>query len=211
MNIIVFGATGQVGKRIITEALAKGHNVKAFGRNTHNLIDEESVNDNLEAIIGYVFDADAVADALEGCDVVLSALGGSFDGEDKTRSLGIKIIITQMEKLGIQRIVAVGNQGILEAEDGSLIMEHKDFPPEYLPVAHEHLKAYEYLKNASLQWTMVCPPDIQDADATYQYVTSPNTPPAQSKGHVTAGDIADCMLQEATANQYINTRVGISN
>ncbi|MEI9958701.1 MAG: NmrA family NAD(P)-binding protein [Ferruginibacter sp.] len=33
MNIIIFGATGLVGKQLVQQALLNGHMVKAFGRN----------------------------------------------------------------------------------------------------------------------------------------------------------------------------------
>lgn len=87
-----------VGKHIVRYALSLGHNVKAFGRNVESLIDEDLRNYNLETVKGYVFNEDDVFDAVKGSDAVLSALGGSFDGIDKTRSLGIKNIITQMKK-----------------------------------------------------------------------------------------------------------------
>ena len=37
MNIIIFGATGSIGKHVVNEALEKGHNVTAFARNIDKL------------------------------------------------------------------------------------------------------------------------------------------------------------------------------
>jgi len=98
MILTVFGATGMVGKHVVQQALAKGYTVKAFGRNIAGFLDEETRNTNLHAVKGYVFDEKEVYEAIKGSDAVISVLGGSFDGKDKTRSLGIKNIITQMEK-----------------------------------------------------------------------------------------------------------------
>jgi putative NADH-flavin reductase len=211
MILTVFGATGMVGKHIVKNALALGHNVKAFGRNVESLIDEDLRNENLVSIKGYVFNEDDVFNAVKGSDAILSALGGSFDGTDKTRSLGIKNIITQMEKAGIKRIVALANLGILNADDGTLLMDKPSYPKAFLPVGKEHLQACLFLKESNLDWTIVGSPDIVDAEATGEFITAADRPPSPNKGKINAGDLALFMISEAAKNQYINNRVGISN
>ena len=96
MNIIVFGATGMVGKQIVQQALFNDNHVKAFGRNVYTT--DFLNNENLQLVQGALFDEKEVYDAIKGCDAVLSALGGGFDGNDKTRSLGMKNIIAQIKK-----------------------------------------------------------------------------------------------------------------
>lgn len=211
MILTVFGATGMVGKHIVAYALALGHHVKAFGRNVESLIDEDLRNTNLESIKGYVFNEDDVFDAVQGSDAVLSALGGSFDGTDKTRSLGIKNIAAQMEKAGVKRIVALGGRGILNAEDNTLLIDKPTYPKEFLPVGKEHLQAYLYLKESNLDWTIVGAPDIVDEEATGEFITAADRPPNPAKRKINAGDLALFMLSEAATNQYIKHRVGISN
>jgi len=210
MKLTVFGATGMVGKQIVKQALAFGHTVRAFGRNVEGSIDDDLRSDKFEAIKGYVFDEDDVYDAVKGTDVVLSALGGDFSGNDKARSLGIKNIIAQMEKAGLKRIVALGGSGILNAPDGSFIIDNPNYPKQYLPVGREHLQAYLYLKESSLDWTMVGSPDILDEDATGSFITSPDTPPQPNKGKIAAGDLALFMVTEVEKNNYVKHRVGIS-
>ena len=211
MTITVFGATGQVGLRIVRQALAKGYKVKAFGRHIEDMIDEDLRNENFQAIKGYVFDEKEVLDAVTGSNVVFSALGGSVDGTDKTRSLGIKNIITQMEKAGVRRIIAVGGMGVLSADADTFILDTPGYPEIYLPVGREHLKAYFFLKGSSLDWTFVCPPDIKNEEATGLFYTSADYPPEKNNYRITAGDLALFMLNEAVENRYIHHRVGISN
>src|SRR5436309_752154 len=127
MIITVFGATGEVGKRIVQMALASGNKVRAFGRNVEGLIDEDLRNENFTTIKGYVFSNSDTFDAIKGCDVVLSALGGAKDGTDKTRSLGTKNIITQMQKTGVKRIIAVGGSGVLEDDDFGYILNNPKY------------------------------------------------------------------------------------
>jgi hypothetical protein len=209
MNLIIFGSTGQVGKQLVQQALFKGDTVKAFGRNVFS--EFEADTKNLELIKGALFDAHEVRAAIKDCDAVLSALGGSADGTDKTRTLGIKNIITQMDAAGVKRIIAVGGLGVLNASETTLLVDEESYPKEYIPVGKEHQQAYEYLKESKLDWTFVCPPNIINNEATGNFTTNANYPPEQNNYTINSGDLALFMLGELEKNEYIKQRVGISN
>jgi uncharacterized protein len=209
MTIIVFGATGMVGKQLVKQALLIGHHVKAFGRNVFTELNMEEKN--VELIKGALFDEGEVSAAIKGCDAVLSALGGGFDGNDKTRTLGIKNIIAQMKKNNVKRIVAIGGLGVLNFDENTLLLDREDYPKEYLPVGLEHKKAYEYLKESDLDWTFVCPPNIIDHEVTGSFITKANYPPEPNNNKIYAGDLAMFMLNELGRNEYVKARVGISN
>jgi hypothetical protein len=209
MTITIFGATGAVGKQLVQQALHQGHTVRAFGRNVYTAGFPE--NKELELIQGALFDADQVYKAVKGSDAVLSALGGAFDGTDKSRSLGIRNIAEQMEKAGVRRIIAVGGKGILDAGNGDMIMEDPAYPRQYIPVGVEHFKAYEHLKSSSLDWTFVGAPDLVDAAATGSYHTAAEVMPSPNKDRINTGDLALFMVNELKNNAYEKQRVGITN
>lgn len=207
--IIIFGATGIVGKQLVQQALFKGYKVKAFGRNvyTTDYLDTE----NLQLVRGALFDEDEVFTAIKNCDAVISALGGGFDGKDKTRSLGMKNIIKQMKRAGINRIIGIGGMGVLNADENTLLLDSDDYPPEYVPVGREHQIAYKLLSDSELDWTFVCPPDIVNEGPTGTYFTNADYPPVPNKYKINAGDLSMFMLNELEKNEYIKHRVGISN
>ncbi len=209
MKLIIFGATGMVGKQLVQQALFKKNNVKAFGRNVYTTDYLET--ENLELVQGALFDESEVYNAIKGCDAVISAIGGSMDGTDKTRTLGMKNIIKQMQKAGVKRIVAIGGLGVLNADENSLLVDKDDYPPEYKAVGLEHKKAYELLKESGLEWTFVCPPNIINEGPTGSYVTKADYPPEENKYKINAGDLAMMMLNELEKNEYVKHRVGISN
>lgn len=209
MTITIFGATGMVGKQLVKHALHQGHSVKAFGRNVYTSRFDE--NKNLHLIQGALFDADQVYKAIKGSDAVLSALGGAFDGTDKSRSLGIKNIVSQMQKAGVKRIIAVGGKGVLDSGDGEIIMEDPAYPRQYIPVGIEHFKAYEFLQSSGLDWTFVGAPDLVDAEATGSFHTAAEIVPSPNNDKINSGDLALFMLNELKKNQYVQHRVGISN
>ncbi len=210
MRVTIFGATGMVGRQLIIHALAKGWEVKAFGRQIEEWIDAEQYRDHFKAIKGYVFDAGDVKKALKETDAVLSALGGAFDGSDRTRSLGMKNIVAQMEQYGPKRIVALGGLGVLDSPDGTgpLFMQ-EDYPKEYIPVGKEHFEAYTYLKQSTLDWTFVCSPNISDADADGKFEVTAEMP--ASHNQISAGNLALAMVQAIETGNFSCQRIGISN
>ena len=208
MKLIIFGATGMVGKQLVKQALFNGHEVKAYGRNVFT--EDLPKNDKLELVQGALFDEGPVYKAIKSCDAVISSLGGGYDGADKTRSLGMKNIVEQMKKAGVRRIVAVGGMGVLNADENKLIMEQEDFPPEYVAVSEEHKKAYEFLKDSLLQWTFVCPPMIRDGEPTGVFNTLADYMPTPNKSWIGSGDLSLFMLNELSKNEFVHHRVGIS-
>jgi hypothetical protein len=210
MTVTIFGATGQVGRHLVTHALAKGWKVKAFGRQIEGLLDRDMRNPDFSAMKGYVFDAGDVKKAIQGSDAVLSALGGAMDGSDQTRSLGMKNIVAEMEKNGPKRIVALGGLGVLDNPEGTgPLFEGEDYPKQFVPVAREHYAAYNYLKASMLNWTFVCSPDILDAEADGIFETAEEAP--VGGGKINAGNLALCMVQAVETGSFIRHRIGISN
>lgn len=209
VNLIVFGATGLVGKQLTEQALYMGHHVRAFGRNVFTT--DYLQTDNLHRVQGALFDAHEVYDAIRGCDAVLSAIGGGQDGTDKSRTLGMKNILTQMQKAGVKRIIAIGDECVLENAEGKMLLDEEDYPREKMPLALEHKKAYELLTGSSLNWTFVCPARIIDRGPTGHYTTAADHQPGSGVHSINSGDLALFMLNELTKNEYIERRVGISN
>jgi uncharacterized protein len=211
MIITIFGSTGQVGKHLVKQALHDGHTVRAFGRNVFTAGFPE--NEKLELITGALFDDKQVHDAIAGSDAVLSVLGGSFDGTDHSRSLGMKKIVEQMQSTGVKRIIGLGGMGVLDVSEDNdeMLMDQPSYPAEYLPVGNEHRKAYQYLKASNLDWTFVCAPDLVDGDATGSFHTSADVAPVPNNYKINTGDLALFMLDELKRNEYVKKRVGISN
>lgn len=211
MIITVFGATGQVGKRIVRRALTEEYRVTAFTRNVEPLIDVALRNENLSLIKGYVFDTLEVFDAVNGSDAVLSALGGAIDTTNKTRSLGVKNIIEQMQKAGVKRIITVGSSAVLKDDDFGFTINNPKYPALYRQVGLEHLKAYEYLDASGLDWTIVCCQSITNTDANGKYIISEDYAPVPNLFTVKAGNVADFIIRELKENKHIRKRVGISD
>ena len=71
MKVVVFGANGGSGKRLVEAALAAGHDVVAAVRRP----DKVAAKDELRAVKTDVLDRASVIAAIEGADAVLSTFG----------------------------------------------------------------------------------------------------------------------------------------
>lgn len=209
MTVTIFGATGMVGKELVNQCLIRGFKVRAFGRNVFTAGFPE--NENLELIRGALLDPGEVYHALEGSDAVFSAIGGSVDGTDRARSLGMKNIISEMEKAGVRRILAVGGMGVLDDGAGDHLVHGPDYPVRFRAVGEEHLKAWQALDKSTLNYTFVCCPDILNESASGHFRTTADTPPEPNHYRISKGDLALFMINELEKREYVRKRVGISN
>jgi len=100
MKILVFGATGSVGKEIVNQALNQGHQVTAFVRNPNNSVFGNFAN--LKLFKGDVSNYGNVEKALQNQDAVLCAIGDGKIG--KVRNIGTKNIVEAMEKSNVKRL-----------------------------------------------------------------------------------------------------------
>src|SRR4051812_15125462 len=99
MNLTIFGATGGVGREVVTQALDTGHHVTAYVRSPAKLTD---THPNLTVTGGELTDADAVRRAVRGADAVISALGPSLDRKATGMPLvdGTRTIVDAMRAEG---------------------------------------------------------------------------------------------------------------
>jgi uncharacterized protein len=209
MQITVFGATGMLGKHIVKQANWLGIKVIAFGRNA-DVVYVDEANELLVPVKGYLTDNKAIKKAMEGSQGVCSALGGAMDGQDNTRSLGMKNIVAAMQELNLAFISAVGGMGILPADEGKLIYETKDFPEALVPVSIEHLAAYHSLLATKLSFAFFCPPSILDTPFNGNYATANEAVP-NNNFTIDGGNLANAMIEHIKNKQQLQARVGIAN
>jgi uncharacterized protein YbjT (DUF2867 family) len=100
MRLVVFGATGSVGRHLVELALANGHEVTAFSRSGRAPSD---AGESLRIFRGGVLTPDAVARAVAGQQAVLCTLGAGLKG--RVRAEGTANIVAAMQRHGVKRLV----------------------------------------------------------------------------------------------------------
>src|SRR6476661_1807819 len=93
MKLAILGATGSVGRELVAQALAAGHEVTALVRAQPKA---GEIDDRVALVIGDATSPDAVKGTVQGRDVVLSALGHAKEGPDDLLAKASASVIAAM-------------------------------------------------------------------------------------------------------------------
>jgi putative NADH-flavin reductase len=160
MKIALFGASGNIGKRIGAEALERGHEVTALIRRT-----SRSENRRMHAVSADITNPDAVTKAITGHDVVINAVSPTGNGAgDQMLVQSAKSLLAALPRATIRRLIVVGGSGSLEVAPGQQLVDSPEFPAAGKSIALAHRDALQvYLANQDLDWTYVSPAAFIDA------------------------------------------------
>ena len=212
MKIALIGATGNVGKTILNEALLRGHEVTAIARNPEKL---DITNDKLTAKAADVFDVDHLAGTLAGHDAVVSAYNSGWTNPNIYADFiaGSEAIQKAVKQAGVKRLLVVGGAGSLEIAPGVQLVDSPDFPAAYKPGASA---ARDYLnilkKEEELDWTFLSPAINMHPDAhgtrTGKFRLGTDQPVFNEKGEnfILIEDLAVAIIDELENNQFIKRR-----
>ena len=131
-KLVLFGASGMIGQRALSEALYRGHEVTAVVRDTAKVTEQ---NDNLTVEAGDVTDPATVTRLVEGADAVISAVSQRGPGLDQTaayRKVGEGLIggLRALDGAAPSLVIA-GGAGSSEVAPGQRLMDQPGFPDIY--------------------------------------------------------------------------------
>ena len=118
MNILVVGATGDVGSAAAKIAVNKGHKVRALVRNTSNRDKLGEAKDRIGFVEGDMLDKASLERALEGMEGVIIAIRLTEGEQKKGRTYqdvelnGAKNVVEAARKKGVKKIVHVSASGV---------------------------------------------------------------------------------------------------
>ena len=198
MNIALVGATGNIGSRILEEALSRGHHVTGITRDPKKLAGREG----LQVRKGSTTDFTGFTALLGGHDVAILSL--KWNENDITR------VIEALRKSGVKRCLFVVGAGSLLRKDGRT---HFDFmaekgvqPPTSKPAA---LALAAIQKVTDLDWTAISPPaSIQPGKRTGKFRLGKDNLIEDSEGHsrISREDFAVAIMDEIEKPKNIRKR-----
>jgi len=214
MRVVLYGATGMIGGRILNELLSRGHAVTAVVRNPSAL----APRNNLKIEKGDIMDPDSIAKLAWGADVVVSAYGppagAQAAGAPKVNPLvdATRALIAGVRRAGSPRLIMVGGAGSLEVSPGLQIVDAPNFPEAYKPIALAHRDAFYILRACDLNWTYFSPAMmIQPGERTGKFRLGKDALVTDGKGtsSISAEDYAAALVDEVEQGRHTRQRFTI--
>lgn len=146
MKIALIGATGNVGTKILAEALSRGHQVTAIARNVGKVKQQAGVTPRQADLA----DERRLADAVRGNDAIIVSV--RFQHNDVMHAF------EAARTAGVKRILVVGGAASLEASPGVRLLDTPGFPDVIKIEAKPAADALDRIREEkALEWTFVSP------------------------------------------------------
>ena len=188
MKLALIGATGNVGQRILAEALRRGHRVTAIARD----VSKVEATPGVDAAAGDLDDEAGMADRLRGHDAAI--LSVRFQGLDFDK------VVAAVKASGVPRLLVVGGAASLEVEPGRALLDTPDFPDFIKPEATPARAALERLRaEPELDWTYLSPSVFfgpGDRTGRFRLGGDAVLSDAEGKSHISYEDYAVALLDE---------------
>jgi putative NADH-flavin reductase len=198
VKIAVIGATGNVGTRLVNEALNRHHAVTAIARDPSKL----TRRTGLVTAAGDVTKPDALLPFLKGHDAIISSL--------RFRDTEPQELIDLVRHSGVKRYLVVGGAASLEIAPGQILLNAPNFPAEYKPEASAGKTFLDMLRTVGdLDWTFLSPSAlIGPGERTGKFRLSDDTllSAADGKSSISYEDYAVAMIDEVETPKHIRAR-----
>jgi uncharacterized protein YbjT (DUF2867 family) len=192
-KVFVAGGSKGVGRAIVEQLSAKGVHVVALVRrpDSKTELEEATIDDGgvVTAILGDAYDQKSVEAAMDGCDAVITTLGGTSDGR-RVDYEGNNNVIESAGILGIQRIILVTSIGCGSSREAA--------PPSVFEVLKDVLAAKEKAENILIDfytnsnWTIIRPGGLVSEPMTGKAIlTEDNT----AIGSIHREDVARLVIE----------------
>jgi putative NADH-flavin reductase len=221
MKLTIVAATGGIGRHLVEQAVAGGHEVTAVARRPRDL----PAGVQAVAVDFTRPDMQALASAVRGADAVLSALGPRNRADVGITSRGTRAIVAAMQAEHVRRIIIVS-----AAPVGPVPVPGRPTPPTHDPgdgffmrhlgsrLARALFRRHyadlalteQILREGGLEWTVSRPPKLNDKPLTGSYYTALNRN-IRGGFSVPRADVAHHMLNMVTQSETIKQIVGIAS
>ena len=206
-KIAVLGGSGRTGHYLVTELLNRGFHVTCLVRHPEKLAITSPM---LTVLQGNGLDENAVRSLVANSEAVMNTIG-QRKGEPLVSSASTHIIIQAMELYHVKRYIALtgvsidvpGDRKKMKTRFSSSLMRLF-----FSEIIRDKQHAFELLKGSTLAWTLLRVPFIEFKEAGNSVVVDHEDCPGTK---VSAGDIADFMINQLSDTRYVAKAPFIAN
>jgi putative NADH-flavin reductase len=197
VKLLVVGATGGTGRELVTQALRQGHEVTAFVRDPRKVARSDP---RLHVVAGSPVEGgggDAIALAVRGQDVVISALGrrNSFRSEH-LMARSMETIVPAMESHSVRRLIVVSAYGVAESGRGAPLLPRLMYRLLLTDIFADKLAGEDRVRRSTLDWTFVYPVALTNGPRTGKYRTGERIELRGVLPRISRADVADFILTQ---------------
>jgi putative NADH-flavin reductase len=195
MRILVWGAGGAVGSRVVQEAVARGHQVTAVGRSG--------------PVRGDAANPDDVARLSAGHDVVISATRPR-PGREGELVDAAKGLVIGLRASGVRLILVGGAASLIVPGTEVLLVDSPGFPEDLRPIALACNEQFDVVRAANnVDWTYVSPPALLEPGARtgrYRKGHDHLVTDADGNSSISLEDFAIALVDEAEQALHLRQR-----
>ena len=222
-RIVIFGATGNIGEKLVSEALDRGHEVVGISRSPENFSYTE---ENFIGVAGNPTVLESVQEVIQGADIIINAVGGREEiVPEETAMYQSALAITEA-------LSHMGDQGpqILVMAGGSTMAATREDLLENMPASFTegstgralylgHWGAYEIYQASNVNWTLISPPfsvlgwregtgeDFRSG--VYRTSTAGRVFDEEGKNVISVSDLAVAVIDFAESGDFIHSKVAL--
>ncbi|WP_062013468.1 NAD(P)-dependent oxidoreductase [Aureimonas sp. AU4] len=200
-RLLVLGATGGTGRRIVAQALARGHEVAALVRSP----EKGAGLAGARIVVGDARDEAALARALEGQDAVISALGTPASPFREVRFLSeaTRVLVKAMATAGVPRLVAITGIGAGDSRGhGGPLFDRVIFPLLLRHVYADKNRQEAIVRASGLDWVLVRPTILNNKPAQGA-VRALDDLSGFHGGSISRDDVARFVLDQVEADTWL--------
>ena len=189
MHLLVLGATGRTGRRVVERAVGEGYHVTAFGR--------RPAEGASHSITG-AFEDDAFADAVRGAEAVLSCLASS-----NKEAVCSRAAEAALRADPLVRYLTVAGAGVNRPTDEKGLPDKAIGLVMRLVVGRmlaDRQREVDMLAASRARWTALRPPRLTEGKATGRWAFTHDRPAAT---WIDRDDLAGAMLEALARDDMV--------
>ncbi len=208
MQVIVFGATGTIGRLAVRSMLTEGHHVTAFARRPDRL---DVAHANLKRVTGDVLDPSVVASVMPGQDAAVIVLGSGRSLGGNLRSRGTTNVIEAMRANGVRRLICQSTLGAHESWSNlNVVWKRLMFGLLLRQVLRDHETQETLVRQSGLDWTLVRPSAFTDGPMTGRFHEGFGPDRHGFALKIARADVAAFLTRQLAETRYLGQAVAIS-
>jgi uncharacterized protein YbjT (DUF2867 family) len=207
MRLLVIGAGGGLGRDVVAEVLAGGHEAAALVREPGRV----AFPDAVEVVRGDVLDPPSLAPAVAGRDAVICALGTPSPRRPSTLlEQGTTNLIAAMSDEGVRRLACVTLLGAGSSRASAAFFYRNVILRVLAPMLPDKQAQEQAVRSSDLEWVLVRPPRfVKGKPGGGVQVIRENE--RGRLGRVVRVDLARFLVKCATTERWIGEAVAVGS